>query len=632
MALRNLSQPTYEPAPMPPAGTAPGLDSMAHGFLGLVQPNAFPAELLSRLIHEPAHIMEPATYKQVLSYEMGFLVCAAIGLLFILLMPLGGLCFCCCRCCGHCGGRKYQKQDERTGCRRRTLCTALLLLSGLLLGWNVCAFVANTRISQAVDSSFGTFNSSVGNLRTYLDNIPQQVDFVVNSSHVPLDQANASLRDISSVLGGRIVSSVGRELQAALDSAARLLEDLDILRTDLRDVINSSQRLQDGLDGVSHNLSALCSRIEHTLESCGQSCKPQPHCPRAPANLSLMPDAGHQLELLDNLTRSDPRTVIQQANQTLHDTPQRVENETRDLVVDAQAQLDQIRGELQQARDKLSSLDALSNVSATLHGVAHSAARYEPLVQAADHYRWIAGICLCCLVLLVVLSYALGLVLGVLGLDPATLPMDRGCLPNIGGNLLLAGVGFSFLFSWLLMLLVLLSFLLGGNGYMLVCRAWHDRQLFQFLETQGMIPGFSPETLGLRGQTLNLSQVYNACQHDAPLWSALDLGQTVPLDELLNLSQYTSEIHAAFAETNLTLAPVVLLSTEQTDLLRTLGNTTRLTNLTADRQKVTGAMGGCRGQSMLTPDLQGKVHADPDPLPPSAEHHPGPGAAAGAGG
>ncbi|XP_025071422.1 prominin-1-A-like [Alligator sinensis] len=284
MALRNLSQPTYEPPPAPLAGSMPGLDSMARGFLGLVQPNAFPAELLSRLIQEPTHITEPTTYKQVLSYEMGFLVCAAIGLLFILLMPLGGLCFCCCRCCGHCGGRKYQKQDELTGCRRRALCTTLLLLSGLLLAWNVCAFVTNTRISRAVGSSFGTFNSSVGNLSTYLDDIPQQVDFVVNSSHVPLGQANDSLRDISSVLGSAIVSSVGRELQGALDGAARLLEDLDVLRTDLQGVINSSQRLQDGLDGVGRNLSTLCSRIEHSLESCGQPCEPRPQCPRAPAS------------------------------------------------------------------------------------------------------------------------------------------------------------------------------------------------------------------------------------------------------------------------------------------------------------------------------------------------------------
>ncbi|KYO33807.1 hypothetical protein Y1Q_0020498 [Alligator mississippiensis] len=130
-----------------------------------------------------------------------------------------------------------------------------------------------------------------------------------------------------------------------------------------------------------------CARICRDLESCGQPCEPRPQCPRAPANLSLMPNAGHQLDLLDNLTRSDPQAVIQQANRSLHDTPQRVENETRDLVVEAQAQLDQIRGELWQVRAKLSNLDALSNVSATLHNVTRSAAHYEPVVQAVDRYR-----------------------------------------------------------------------------------------------------------------------------------------------------------------------------------------------------------------------------------------------------
>lgn len=39
--------------------------------------------------------------------------------------------------------------------------------------WNVCAFVTNARISRAVGSSFSTFNSSMGNLSTYLDDIPQ---------------------------------------------------------------------------------------------------------------------------------------------------------------------------------------------------------------------------------------------------------------------------------------------------------------------------------------------------------------------------------------------------------------------------------------------------------------------------
>lgn len=41
------------------------------------------------------------------------------------------------------------------------------------------------------------------------------------------------------------------------------------------------------------------------------------------------------------------------------------------------------------------------------------------------------------------------------------------------------GVGFSFIFSWLLMLLVLITFVLGGNTYALLCESWRSQQLFQ---------------------------------------------------------------------------------------------------------------------------------------------------------
>ncbi|CAI9536995.1 unnamed protein product, partial [Staurois parvus] len=58
-------------------------------------------------------------YKEVLMYEVGYLVALAIGLLFIILMTLVGLFFPCCRCCGNCGGKMYQKQTKRMTCKRR---------------------------------------------------------------------------------------------------------------------------------------------------------------------------------------------------------------------------------------------------------------------------------------------------------------------------------------------------------------------------------------------------------------------------------------------------------------------------------------------------------------------------------
>ncbi|NWX11769.1 PRM1A protein, partial [Aegotheles bennettii] len=155
-----------------------------------------------------------------------------------------------------------------------------------------------------------------------------------------------------------------------------------------------------------------------------------------------------------------------------------------------------------------------------------------------------------------------------LGLKESVLPTQRSSLSNAGGNFFMAGVGFSFIFSWLLMLLVLITFVLGGNIYMIVCESWRSQQLFQLLDTPGLFPGFNlSELLGQEGGTTNISEMYRQCQRDAALWQTLHLDQSVSLDELLNISQYTGEISAAFEKMNITLSPISLLSQRQRDLL-----------------------------------------------------------------
>ncbi|NXD36580.1 PROM2 protein, partial [Copsychus sechellarum] len=155
-----------------------------------------------------------------------------------------------------------------------------------------------------------------------------------------------------------------------------------------------------------------------------------------------------------------------------------------------------------------------------------------------------------------------------LGLKEGVLPTQRSSLSDAGGNFFMAGVGFSFIFSWLLMLLVMIIFVLGGNIYMLFCESWHNQQLLQLLDTPGVIPNFNlSEVLGLKGDTANFSEIYRQCQQDASLWKTLRLDQSVSLDELLNISQYTGDISAAFEKVNITLSPISLLNQSQKDLL-----------------------------------------------------------------
>ncbi|NXX02290.1 PROM1 protein, partial [Larus smithsonianus] len=89
MELGNISQPAYGPGPKAPGSSTPGLVGMVHGFLQLVQPNDLPIGGCTAV---------GGAGNELLLYELGFLVCMAIGLLFIILVPLVGCCFCCCRC------------------------------------------------------------------------------------------------------------------------------------------------------------------------------------------------------------------------------------------------------------------------------------------------------------------------------------------------------------------------------------------------------------------------------------------------------------------------------------------------------------------------------------------------------
>ncbi|NWR94701.1 PRM1A protein, partial [Furnarius figulus] len=101
MELGNIPQPTYGPGPEAPGSNMPGLVAMAHGFLQLVQPNPLPVGGTLRTEESsgaPALRCLSFFSSQLLHYELGFLVCAAIGVLFIIFVPLVGCCFCCCRC------------------------------------------------------------------------------------------------------------------------------------------------------------------------------------------------------------------------------------------------------------------------------------------------------------------------------------------------------------------------------------------------------------------------------------------------------------------------------------------------------------------------------------------------------
>lgn len=84
-------------------------------------------------------IVRTLSLLQWIYYEAGFLICAALGIFFVVLTPIIGMCFCVCRCCENCGGEMHQRQRKNVDCQRGFY-TASLIATSIFIMWVVVIF------------------------------------------------------------------------------------------------------------------------------------------------------------------------------------------------------------------------------------------------------------------------------------------------------------------------------------------------------------------------------------------------------------------------------------------------------------------------------------------------------------
>ncbi|KAB1281945.1 Prominin-1, partial [Camelus dromedarius] len=85
-------------------------------------------------------------YDKIIYYEIGIITCAALGLLFIILMPLVGFFFSVCRCCNKCGGEMHQRQKKNGTYLRKYFAVSLLV---------ICIFIRQVESWTTADGVLG---------------------------------------------------------------------------------------------------------------------------------------------------------------------------------------------------------------------------------------------------------------------------------------------------------------------------------------------------------------------------------------------------------------------------------------------------------------------------------------------
>uniref|UniRef100_A0A8C6YLD4 Prominin 1 n=1 Tax=Nothoprocta perdicaria TaxID=30464 RepID=A0A8C6YLD4_NOTPE len=561
---------TYDTGAYHEPGPIGILFKVVHAFLYLVQPNSFPQDLIRKLAQQKFGNTQ-GDYQKAIYYEIGFIVSAALGLLFILLLPLVGLCFCMCRCCDNCGGEMHQRQKKNADCQRSCFATFLFVASLIISVGVLCAYAANQHLTNQVRGAKKLVNSNFKDLKIFLNDTPAQIDYLVSQYNTTKDKALSDLNNVGPLLGNRVQEQLGKEVRPALDAALTMAGAIRETKEALENVSVSVEVLQEGTERLHANLTDVKTHLSNTLnDSACSAVQAASTCNiirnslnqlNINANFSGLPGVSSQLAKVNDVLKIDLSSLVQKGYASFNDTPDLVVNQTRNILSDIKTVLETIGANISSFTKNLPVEKILADLTIYLTQSEAYVQDYFPVVEQYDFYRWLGCLILCCMVILILVFYYLGLLCGTCGYDKHASPTTRGCISNTGGNFLMAGVGFSFLFSWVLMIVVVLTFVTGGNVEKLVCEPFEDKTLFKVLDTPYLLNQHWKNYLSgilFKNPNINLTfeKVYRCSCRMAGIKRNM---RWMPLFVLFCFSQYTEDVALRIEHIQINLSKIILL-------------------------------------------------------------------------
>ncbi|XP_072240958.1 prominin 1 b isoform X4 [Leuresthes tenuis] len=583
----------YEP------GTIGILFHMVHAFLYVIQPHSFPKDLIVKVIQQNMGGIKVEEWQkpenvvlllQWIHYEAGFLICTTIGIIFVVITPIIATCFCVCRCCDNCGGEMHQRQRKNADCHRGFFTASLIATTIFIILGVLVAYAANHNISSQIKSTRRLINTNMRDLKTFANNTPAQIEYLTAQYTTAKNKVLSDLDNIGPLLGGRIHSHLEKEVVPALDTALRVAGAMRETKEALENISTSLDILQEGVGKLQASLSGERASLSNTLSdpactngAVSQTCNAiRSSLPQLGINadFSKLPDVNHALQNVNTVLRIDLSNIVQKGYASFNDTPRLVKDQTKNIV----SALPRVKGMLDKIGNEITAFSkmfpiepSLVNFTIFLNERHKAIESFYPQIDQMDFYRWIVCVAVLCIVVLVLAFNILGLLCGSCGYDKQATPTTRGCLSNTGGNLLMAGVGFSFIFAWVLMGIVTTLFVVGGNVEKLMCEPLANRQLFKIIDTPFLVhpekKNFLPGMLFQNPNIdLTLGSMYRDCHDNNGLYHALQLETMFNINSFLNRTVYNRDLAKVLEGVQVDLTEITLLEQAGRDNLMNFAN------------------------------------------------------------
>ncbi|GFR80814.1 prominin-1-A, partial [Elysia marginata] len=486
------------------------------------------------------------------------------------------------------------KDNER--CVRMGLTQALVLMLICVFSATVCIYIANETFTDALHFTNQSLVSNVGDIGRFLNNTGRRFQYLVTDMY---DLIHAALQKDLANLGNLAEADIFANLRVyqVADDIAKLDDTLWSLSKRLNQTISDVDELQTAASRLAVKLGSLADDIDATTSStCPSSCSPDlcstldtSSLRQAVLNVTTLPDINSTFAKLEDIRSENNFTVL--ASSALSNL-EGISNSIDGVAVDIKTG---VNSSLMKYYDLIHGLSdgvfkTMTEAFPTQNVIDESTDIMETVMDY-DKYRRYFGLAFSSVFLVLVLLYTIGVILGIAFYDDTALPTERSAGSNLGGNILLIGVGLTFILGTLFMVLTIFAFLFGAlleKG----CEPVEDLGYFKEFLDKGKAGGYdlSDITLGVKSLDLNTYDVLVGCRADLTPWAVLKMSEVVPLEDYLVYINYVGTVAQQLA--SLQTADISMFKFATSDLSQALGDLQTIGPNAVDFSSITNVLQG----------------------------------------
>ncbi|KAL3876902.1 hypothetical protein ACJMK2_034683 [Sinanodonta woodiana] len=378
------------------------------------------------------------------------------------------------------------------------------------------------------DNGFvGRFNSNVQKLKTFtirtVQDVPREANDTVTSSLLEVENDIKGFVDrVAGTVMGKINATSLLDQAEVLGNASRAaFDDLQNVNNSLDVLLKLQHKITGELDSIKNDTAHICANINVSpgCDTSGLELK---------VNFSGLDHIKHQMNSVSNA--QDISQAVAVARKQFVNVNQNALDKFRTDLNGTLGQVNSIRTQVQ------AKLQNISNITGPVTDFLDSSMQHidwsKDLINKIGTYIWYGTTSLSCLLMLSVLLYYIGILIGLCGKragDDAP-----SCNKGTGALCISCGNSWAMVFYGLLMLVVILLFTIGGPVYAMGCRFLNGGvegvKTFDSLFTD-LIPWRWGSSLQ------NISSALENCKENKGLYTALHLiDTTINLEDWINMT------------------------------------------------------------------------------------------------